>query len=92
MTKRMTSKGKRGKSAGLAMTELEKRAAFARRALAGLPEHLGERMDDLGVIMELLPPGNRVRRTALEMLVHLQMQRRLQSEMETHFLPRMNTD
>jgi hypothetical protein len=45
-----------------------------------LPERLGDRMDDLSVIMELLPPGHATRRTALEMLLHLRMHRRLEEQ------------
>lgn len=60
--------------------EQRRRAAFARRALERLPEHLTDRIDDLAVIMELLPPGHATRRTALEMLLHLRMHRRLEEQ------------
>lgn len=60
--------------------EQRRRAAFARRALERLPERLADRIDDLAVIMELLPPGHATRRTALEMLLHLRMHRRLEEQ------------
>ena len=54
--------------------------AFARRAIAGLPDSLSARHADLTVLTQILPLGCTGRSVAREMLVHLESQSQIQAE------------
>lgn len=54
--------------------------AFARRSIAALPDSMTARINDLQVLIQLLPAGTEGRRVARELLLHLKMQARVQLE------------